>query len=354
MSVSENNTNSTINYIIRERIAQSNTKSIPFSEFMEIALYTPYHGYYNQPNINIGAAGDFTTASEISPIFGQTLAAAITSDVILELGAGSGKLAADIIKTINPKKYYILERSGFLKQIQQEYFASQNINNVEWLDELPEKFNGTIIGNEVLDAIPVDVWNYDYLDKKWQIRHVQIAENQNLEWVNIDAAKIPQEIIDSGIQDQNIYAYNSVNYVTESHCHASFLLDTLANIQTHGQMIWIDYGFLAHEYFHPQRNMGTIMCYHKHTANTNPLVNIGSQDISCHVNFSVVQNTLQSKNYKIDYFDAQARFLLDYGILDILHTHLKSDNYLSIAKQAQILLSEAEMGALFKVLICSK
>ena len=357
MQISED---ATIKNIIIERINQSDTKSIAFSEFMEIALYTPYHGYYSQANINIGAKGDFTTASEISPLFGQTLANAITHDKVLELGAGTGKLATSIIKAIEPKRYYILERSGFLRKIQQDYFISQNIDNVEWLDEIPNDFSGTIIGNEVLDAIAVDIWNYDYIEKKWQTKHIALSnsdsDKQEFEWINVDvkADKIPQEIINSSISDEDIYIYNNLNYTTESHCKTSYLLNTLANMQIHGQMIWIDYGFLSHEYFHPQRNMGTIMCYHKHTANTNPLINLGSQDISCHVNFSLVQETLKNQNYQIDYFDSQARFLLDYGILDIMHKYLKSDNYLSTAKQAQILLSEAEMGALFKVLICSK
>ncbi|MFM2344790.1 MAG: hypothetical protein RLZZ210_1402 [Pseudomonadota bacterium] len=349
----QNNIN--IHNLIHNRIKQNG--SISFSEFMEMALYTPYYGYYSQENINIGAKGDFTTACEISPLFGQTVANAITCDSILELGAGSGKLAGTIIKSINPKKYYILERSAFLRNQQQQYLASLNIHNVEWLDELPKSFKGSIIGNEVLDAIPVDVWQYDYLNNKWQARYIKLSKDEELEWVNIDInnkINIPQEILECGINDDDIYTYNNIKYVTESHCRTNFLLNSLANMHHSGQMIWIDYGFLTHEYFHPQRNMGTIMCYHQHKANTNPLINIGKQDISCHVNFSLVQDTLINKNYCIDYFDSQARFLIDYGILDLLNKQLRSDQYLSIAKQAQVLLSEAEMGALFKVLVCSK
>ncbi len=356
---------------IAQKITQSNIKAISFSQFMEYSLYTPNLGYYSQSSINIGKQGDFTTAPEISPLFGQTVAQAITCEHILELGAGTGKLAAHIIKTIQPKSYTILERSAFLRMQQQCYLAQHNIHNVVWLDELPQTFNGCILGNEVLDAIGVDVWHYNYDTCKWYAKYVTISKNsknsKNFEWINIDVNNISTPInIPDSIKniDVNIDIYNHYQqqaYITESHTQAEQLLHTLCNIQNSGQMIWIDYGYPAHIYYHPQRNMGTLMCYHKHGAHDNVFENIGLQDISAHVNFSLVQDILLKNRYEIDYFDTQTRFLLDYGILEQLQFWIKNNqysigdkHYLQAASQVQLLLSDAEMGQIFKVCIASK
>jgi SAM-dependent MidA family methyltransferase len=362
---------------IANKINQSNIHAIPFSQFMEYALYTPDLGYYSQSNIRIGSAGDFTTAPEISPLFGQTVAQAITCDTILELGAGSGKLAAQIIHAIQPKNYFILERSAFLRTQQQAYLQQNNIHNVIWLDELPQQFNGCILGNEVLDAIAVDIWHYDYQAQKWYAKYVTCttdnADNAddktnktNFKWINIDIQKhipaeyIPKVILDIDISNDNAIHQNAA-YITESHIQTEQLLTTLCNIQHTGQMIWIDYGYPAHIYYHPQRNMGTLMCYHKHRGHDNAFINIGAQDISVHVNFSLVQDVLMQQSYNIDYFDTQARFLLDYGILDELNSWVAKNeytigdkNYIKASSQIQTLLSDAEMGQIFKVCIASK
>jgi len=338
--------------IIKQKI-MDNKGYITFSQFMETALYEPNLGYYNQQNIKIGMQGDFTTACEISPLFGKTVANAITYSNILELGAGSGKLACEIIKKVHPHKYYILERSAFLKQQQKQYLISQNISlhNVEWISQLPQNFEGSIIANEVLDALAVDIWGFNFKQNQWSLKGIGL-NNDDLCWVDIKEVNNTQNLPDE--LPKNIEYFDKDEYITETHEQSKFLINSLSNILSKGEIILIDYGFLEHEYYHPNRNMGTLMCYHKHTANTNPLINIGLQDISCHVNFSLIIQALEKNNLEIEYFANQANFLIDYGILELLNTCIDTKDYLNIAKQAQVLLSEAEMGALFKVVIAKK
>ncbi len=333
----------------------ANNGCIPFSQYMDLVLYTPNLGYYNQNGITIGK--DFTTAPEISPLFGATLAQAINFDSILEIGAGNGTLCVQIMKALDStiKNYFILERSSFLISLQKQCLidCGIDISKITWLDCLPQNFNGSIIANEVLDALAVDVWAYDFKQKIWQPRNViwndilQVFEWENSKSHSNISKELPSQI-------EYLEYFGADYYVTESHNSHIYFLNSLCNCLNIGEIILIDYGFLAHEYYHPNRYMGTLMCYYQHKAHYNPFVNICQQDISSHVNFSLVHDILEQNKFNIDYFANQANFLLDYGILALLNKHIEKDNYLQYSNQVQKLISEAEMGSLFKVLIANK
>jgi SAM-dependent MidA family methyltransferase len=377
--------------IIIDKIKQSDTKQISFSQYMEMCLYTPNLGYYNNSSIKIGKDGDFTTACEISYLLGHCIANAISistnldekqqkqQQIIFELGAGSGKLCVDIINSKKNKiaKYYILERSAFLRAQQQEYIKQNlndisNINLVAWIDELTiplldkdkdkninqNKLHITILGNELLDAIPIDLYTYNQLEQKIYSKNISLNNQDELIWCNVEsnessAMSIAQNIL----ENDNPHFEYTIEIHEQTKALLNSLCDMLDKYNMPSQMIWLDYGYQDYEYYHPQRHMGTLMCYHKHKANSNPLINVGEQDITAHVNFSMVQNVLIKNGFLIDYYANQARFLFDHGILEELQNIQSTSNeldYISAAKQAQILLSEAEMGAIFKVLIINK
>jgi SAM-dependent MidA family methyltransferase len=342
---------------------------ISFAEFMHLALYAPGLGYYSAGSQKFGdlknGGGDFVTAPQISPLFAQALSNQIaqvlniTHGNMLELGAGTGKLAADILLTLAelnvvPDKYFILEVSDHLRQVQletlQKKLAEDLLQRVEWLTELPSNFKGVIIGNEVLDAIPVNivhVQGHDIYERGIAIEAGQFV------WQN----KILSE---PSLLDTVAKLNLPEGYVTEV-CPASRgLIASLANILQQGVILMIDYGFSAREYYHPQRNQGTLMCHYQHYAHTDPLINIGLQDITAHVDFSQLATLADAAQaphgISLAGYASQAQFLMNCGILDLMSQVSPHDmaRYAPLAAAAQKLLSPAEMGDLFKVIAFSK
>jgi SAM-dependent MidA family methyltransferase len=342
---------------------------ISFAEFMHLALYAPGLGYYSAGSQKFGdlknGGGDFVTAPQISPLFAQALSNQIaqvlniTHGSMLELGAGTGKLAADILLTLEelsvvPDKYFILEVSDHLRQVQletlQKKLAEDLLQRVEWLTELPSNFKGVIIGNEVLDAIPVNIVHVQGHDI--DERGIAIEAGQFV-WQN----KILSE---PSLLDTVTKLNLPEGYVTEV-CPASRgLIASLANILQQGVILMIDYGFSAREYYHPQRNQGTLMCHYQHYAHTDPLINIGLQDITAHVDFSqlamLADVAQMSHGISLTGYASQAQFLMNCGILDLMSQVSPHDmaRYAPLAAAAQKLLSPAEMGDLFKVIAFSK
>ena len=329
---------------------------ISFARYMELALYAPGLGYYTAGAHKFGEAGDFVTAPEISALFGRTLARQVrqimdcSAKNVLELGAGSGKLAVDLLAELArldsvPDAYFILEVSADLRARQQALLSQklpQLADRVHWLDALPDSFSGATIANEVLDALPVHrlQWNEDGIDELgvawaedgfvWQTRPV--ADQALLQ----AAEKI-------GVPD---------GYVSEICLAARGLLGSLACRLDRGAMLFIDYGFGAREYYHPQRSSGTLMCHYRHRAHDDPFYLPGLQDITAHVDFTDIAEAGIDAGLELLGYTSQAFFLIDNGITDLLQETDPENlrDYLPLSSQLQRLTSPAEMGELFKVI----
>jgi SAM-dependent MidA family methyltransferase len=349
---------------IQQKIKQANGW-IDFATFMHMALYTPNLGYYSGGVKKFGIDGDFVTAPEISPLFAQTLARqalqilAETQGNILELGAGTGRLAVDLLLELQqlnqlglhvlPRQYFILEVSAYLRQIQREILqkklSTELFNSVVWLDTLPQSFTGLVLGNEVLDAIPVHLIH-------------STAEGLLERGVAFDKEFIWQDKpLEKGKLHDEVSVYSLPNdYLTEVCPAASGLVRSLAEMLKTGAILLIDYGFGSREYYHPQRSQGTLMCHYQHQAHSDPLINIGLQDITAHVNFTQISQAAEAYGIRLEGYLSQAQLLINCGILDILEKVSPNDitNYAPLAAAAQKLMSPAEMGELFKVIAFSK
>lgn len=336
---------------------------ISFADFMHMALYTPELGYYSGGLQKIGdikqGGGDFVTAPEISSLFSQALARQVaqilqaTKADVLELGAGTGKLALDLLLALDelgqlPNHYYILEVSSHLRSVQHENLRKrlpQSIfKRVQWLDELPQQFSGCILGNEVLDAVPVHLLIKQ--DGKMMERGVDF--DAHFRWLD-------QNLIADLVGDTFDIETLPEGYLTEVCPGAVGLINSLANVLNHGALLMIDYGFGAAEYYHPQRNQGTLMCHYQHYAHSDPFQYVGLQDITAHVNFSAIAEAATSLGLALEGYTNQAQFLMNCGILDLLSQQTADEaKYATFAAGVQKLLSPAEMGELFKVIAFSK
>ncbi|WP_029147945.1 class I SAM-dependent methyltransferase [Methylophilus sp. 5] len=333
---------------------------LSFADYMQMALYTPHLGYYSGDANKFGTGGDFVTAPEISPLFAQALANQLsqvlqaTAGDVLELGAGTGKLAAGLLQQLAkleqlPPHYFILEVSASLRQRQQEFLRAQLpeaiFSRLQWLDTLPDRFTGVVVGNEVLDAIPVHV--VEWQAGQWLERGLSIG--QPLAWQT------------QPLQDLSLVAHIDTSqlpdgYMTEVCPAAQGLIASLVNSLQQGVIIMLDYGFSASEYYHPQRRQGTLMCHFQHYAHDDPLIYPGLQDITAHVNFTAMAETALTHGLHCAGYTSQAQFLINCGILQLLQTVSPADSarYLPMVAAVQKLLSPAEMGELFKVLALSK
>lgn len=344
---------------IRQQIEQAGGW-ISFADFMQLALYTPGLGYYSGGATKFGGAGDFTTAPEMTPLFGRTLARQM-SDIlphteanVLEFGAGSGKLALDILLELEqlgrlPRTYYILDLSADLRERQQrtlQQHARHLLPRVEWIDELPSSFSGVMLGNEVMDAMPAHLVRLDR--SGWRETGAGLAEGQ-LDWQT-------RPLADSRL----VHLCNQLNvtapYQTEISLANRGFIRTLAERLTKGLILLIDYGFGADEYYHPQRNQGTLMCHYRHHAHDDAFFLPGLQDITVHVDFTAVAQTAIDHGLDLHGYTTQAHFLLNAGIGKLLE-QLDPGNlprYLPQAGAVQKLLNPAEMGELFKVIALSR
>ena len=326
---------------------------ISFARYMELALYAPGLGYYSAGSHKLGAAGDFITAPEMSPLFGRTLARQLAEllaqDIpdIVELGAGSGALAAVLLAELAaldrlPQRYLILEVSADLRQRQQSHLAAtvpQLADRVSWLDRLPDQLQAIVIGNEVLDALPVHRVRVD----QGSVEEIGvIANDDHFAWDYHPAPPALQQAV--AAQDL------PEDYETEINLAAPALISSLARGLTRGALLFIDYGFPAHEFFHPQRNRGTLMCHYRHQSHADPFLWPGLQDITAHVDFSAV--ACAGSGLDLLGYTGQAQFLINCGITELLAEVPAADTarYAPLAAQAQQLLSPAEMGELFKVI----
>lgn len=337
---------------------------ISFARYMELALYAPGLGYYTAGAHKFGAAGDFITAPELSPLFGRTLArqvAEIMADSaphILELGAGSGKLAADMLVELEqrdklPDRYNILEVSADLRARQQALLQQRLphlMDRLHWLDALPEQFDGAIVANEVLDALPVH-------RVRWQdstINGIGVAMREN-DFVWQERPARDANLLQAARLINEQHALPD-GYVSEICLAARGLINSLSQCLSQGAMLFMDYGFGAREYYHAQRDTGTLMCHYRHHAHDDPFFLPGLQDITAHVNFTDIAECGIDAGLELLGYTNQAFFLINNGITELLKDTGPENlrDYLPLSAQLQKLTSPAEMGELFKVIALGK
>ena len=328
---------------------------ISFARYMELALYAPGLGYYSAGSRKLGKAGDFVTAPEISPLYGQTLARQVKQvldagfDEVLEVGAGSGALAATLLEELEragrtPRNYLILELSADLRERSRDTLASRVphlLERVAWLNRLPPAFSGVVLGNEVLDAMPVHVVRTqggrveeggvgvrsDRLDWSWRVASGELLKAAQ-------ALELPE------------------GFRTEIQLAARGFMRSLAGVLEKGAALFVDYGFPEKEFYHPQRKDGTLMCHYRHHAHADPFFLPGLQDITSHVDFSAIAASARSGGLELLGYTGQAQFLVNCGITEVMSRTPPEDEarFLPFANQANRLMSPAEMGELFKVI----
>ncbi len=321
-----------------------------FDRFMALALYAPGMGYYANHLRKFGltpeSGSDFATAPEMSTHFGRSLANQVAealqvtgTDAVWEFGAGSGALALQLLNHLGDqvKRYTIVDLSGSLRERQQDTLQA-HAHKVQWVDALPEQLSGVVVGNEVLDAMPVQL--LVRTGGVWHERGV-VWQADAFHWADrVTDLRPPVEV--PGEHD----------YLTEIHPQAEAFVATLADRFKAGEAatgkggaaFLIDYGFPETEYFHPQRSMGTLMCHKLHKSDTDPLVDVGGKDITAHVNFTGVALAAQDAGLHVLGYTSQAHFLINCGLLPPL-----VDAPLDEKTMAQKLITEHEMGELFKV-----
>lgn len=338
---------------------------IGFDHFMHLALYAPEWGYYTNAHPKIGlmpaqnqedAGSDFATAPQMSSLFGKTIAAQIAqalqetqTDTIYEFGAGTGVLALDILQTLGEQvaHYCIVDVSGSLRAKQQETLAAF-AHKVRWIDTLPECIHGILLGNEVLDAMPV-----------------KLLQRRQGQWYERGVALRPAEHASTSSSDENLCPFvwadqatalcppveieGQHDYLTEVHPQAEAFIRTTSERLAQGAALWIDYGFGEREYYHPERHMGTLMCHHQHQLDDNPLILVGQKDITSHVNFTAIAVAAQEMGLEVLGYTSQGRFLINCGIAAQMEKATLAQQVM-----ASKLVAEHEMGELFKVMLLGK
>src|SRR6185295_11568017 len=309
---------------------------ISFARYMELALHAP-GGYYAGGARKFGAEGDFVTAPELGRIFGRTLARQLREfPRILEFGAGSGALAETLLGELDCE-YLILETSTELRDRQQKRLGSR----VRFLDRLPEHFDGAMLANEVVDAMPVHA--IAWRDAGVVERGITLEQNK-LVWKEQPAT--------GGLRNEAQKIEVPIPYESELGLAGRAWVRSLGERLESGAIFVIDYGFPRAEYYHPQRSMGTLKSHHRHRSLDDVLANPGEQDITAHVDFSALAGAAHEAGLEVLGYASQAQFLVNCGITDVLAEANveKALHYAPIAAEAQQLLSPAEMGELFKVL----
>jgi SAM-dependent MidA family methyltransferase len=331
---------------------------IPFERYMHYALYAPGIGYYNAPQLKFGAEGDYVTAPTLSPLFAHCLARQLidllqplASADVLEAGGGDGTLAAELLLALEalgclPERYLILELSSFLRARQQATLtqrAPHLAGRVAWLDSLPRGFRGVVIGNEVLDAMPVARFRTttdDVLEQGVMLRdgRLQLGELPAREAVRERVAALAL----------------APDYVSEVGLQAEAWVRSLGESLDAGAILLIDYGFTRAEFYHPQRARGTLMCHYRHRAHNDALILTGLQDITAHVDFTAVAEAASEVGLDVRGYTSQAAFLIGCGLGELL---VEPAGVRAQAERAHVvnqLTAPHEMGELFKVIALTR
>ncbi len=349
--------------------------SLPFTDYMQTVLYEPGLGYYSAGSTKLGSEGDFITAPEISVLFSQALAQAIVPALdaidyacILEVGAGSGKMAAEILAhlaTLNslPERYCILELSADLRSRQQQYIKEKVpalYDRVHWLDELPAQLHTVVIANELLDAMPV-------------VRFKKEQQAISLEYVAINNNEFYSRFIQDETNTLYLRACERITqmeanglvlepgYLSELNFNAEDWLSSIADKLQQGAIILIDYGYPQHEYYHAQRNQGTLNCFYRHRQHSNPFIYPGLQDLTAHINFTALADCAVKNKLDVTGYTSQSNFLLGAGIASLTEAavseYIEQNNIaaqMELANQVKKLTMPYEMGEIVKVIGFSK
>lgn len=337
---------------------------ISFARYMELALYAPGIGYYSGGARKFGAGGDFITSPELTPLFGQALAAqvaqvqAASTPHVIEVGAGTGLLAADLLLELErrgelPLRYDILELSGELRERQFDTLASKVphlASRVRWLDSLPERFSGVLVANEVLDVMPAHL----VVARGGGLfeRGVAVDGAGALRWADVEATGRVLEAaraLDLPMPDQG-------EYVTEINLAGQAWVAELAHRLAVGALLLVDYGYPRAEYYLPSRASGTLLCYYRHHAHGDPFLWPGLNDITAFVDFTAVAEAGFEAGLEVLGYTTQAAFLFNCGILECLARRGPETgaDYIRAARAVQRLTTPQEMGELFKVLALGK
>lgn len=356
---------------LADRIHQSiheHNGAISFRQFMQHALYEPAFGYYVAGTKKIGSEGDFVTAPEISPLFSQCLAnqcqqvlQALNGSDILELGAGSGIMAADILKHLDtihclPEHYYILEVSPDLQARQKQTLAKHTphlLERVTWLQALPKNLiHGVIIGNEVMDAMPVDVFILDNGEIYEQT--VTLDDDQQL----IFGRRLANQTLKDHVEQ--LAALNTKDYpngyISELNPQLPGWLQSLGESLEAGAILLVDYGYERKDYYLPERSQGTLICHYQHRAHDNPLLYPGLQDITANVDFTAVAEAATHAELDVAGYTTQANFLVNAGLETLFTTALQQhpEQQYPLAQQVRTLSLPSEMGERFKAIGLTK
>lgn len=338
---------------------------LPFGRYMALALYAPGLGYYSSGAHKFGSGGDFVTAPELSPLFGRCLArqcrqvlAGLGGGEILELGAGSGVLAADLLAELAalgclPERYLILEISAELRQRQQALLAArvpQWLERVHWLERLPQRLHGVVLGNEVADALPVERFRITEAGA----RPLGVTWDNGLRWCEGPIwPAFERQLADL---QQRLDAVLPVGYVSEISLQLAPWLAALAASLARGLLLLIDYGYPRREYYLPERGDGTLLCHYRHRVHGDPFWYPGLQDITASVDFSAVADAGLAAGLTLVGYTSQSQFLFGCG-LDQLLAGVEPDDgrrYLNLARQVKLLTLPGEMGERFQAIGCTR
>lgn len=349
---------------------------LSFARYMEMALYEPGLGYYSNPGQVFGAAGDFVTAPELTPLFGATLARQVSpwlkdpalagsGQVVLEVGGGSGMLAAQLLNALDnvghhEVRYLILELSAERREHQRQTLKSLApglMDRVGWLETFPESFAGVVLANELLDAMPVQLF-------EWQADAGAELQEMGVTWVDGQFAWAPRPA--DAVLTETVAALRNRLGPEGAQWHSPYRSEicpaqqawmrTLADCMTAGVVMLLDYGFAASEYYHPQRDQGTLMCHYRHRSHADPFLWPGLSDITAHVDFTALARAATAEGFSLVGYTSMAAFLLNAGLLDELADLPREPEsfWFAQAQAVQQLISEAEMGELFKVIAFEK
>jgi len=328
---------------------------IPFADYMALALHLPGLGYYAGGSAKFGEAGDFVTAPELTPLFGQALArqvaqvTAASAPVVLEAGAGSGRLAADLLPALAalgqvPERYLILELSGELRARQQDTIAREApalADRVEWLDSLPERFSGCVVANELLDAMPVEAvaWR-----ATGPMERGVVLAGEHFAWAERPApASLAAAMAELPV---------TAPYASEIGLAGRAWVAEWGHRLERGALLLLAYGLPRHEYYHSQRANGTLRCHYRHRSHHDLFWWPGLSDITAHVDFTAIAETGFGAGLDVLGYTSQAMFLMNCGIGGLLaaRREVDADAGLRASGAANVLLAAGEMGELFKVI----
>ena len=335
---------------------------LSFERFMEMALYEPGLGYYSAGANKLGAGGDFVTAPEVSPLFSRCLATQcgeilrqVSGGAILEFGAGSGVMAADLLNELAaqgalPERYLILEVSADLRERQRARVQEQapaHASRVEWLDRLPEEFRGVVLANEVLDALPVQRFRIrgdqvNSLGVTWQLGRLDWSETHADAELEAAVRRI----------EANTGERLPDGYTSEINLRLAPWIGGVAAALREGVALFIDYGLPQRQYYRSERREGTLLCHFRHRFHDDPLLNVGVQDIGAWVDFTGVAEAASAAGLSVAGFATQAHFLIGNGLEQLLAPAEGNElaSRVQLARQAMLLTLPGEMGERFKVI----